>query len=74
MYSSHKELIDNEQLDAVSVCTYNTTHCECTVDALQAGIHVLLEKPMTVTLEEAIAAGFETWDYYNEKIHLLKLS
>lgn len=53
-YNSHKELIDNEELDAVSVCTYNATHAECTIYALEHGVHVLLEKPMCVTLEEAV--------------------
>ncbi|MDR1628722.1 MAG: Gfo/Idh/MocA family oxidoreductase [Oscillospiraceae bacterium] len=53
-YPSHKELIDNEELDAVSVCTYNATHAECTIYALEHGVAVLLEKPMCVTLEEAI--------------------
>ena len=41
-------------LDAVSVCTYNSTHAECTVGALNAGMHVLCEKPMSVTLDEAV--------------------
>lgn len=55
-YGSHKELVDNEpDLDAVSVCTYNMTHAECAIYALEHGISVLLEKPMCVTLEEAIA-------------------
>ncbi len=54
-YNSHKELIDNEELDCVSVCTYNATHAECTIYALEHGINVLLEKPMCVTLEEAVA-------------------
>lgn len=53
-YPSHKELIDNEELDAVSVCTYNMTHAECTVYALEYGVNVLLEKPMCVTLDEAV--------------------
>ena len=53
-YPSHKELIDNEQLDAVSVCTYNTAHCEPTVYALEHGVNVLLEKPFSVTTEEAV--------------------
>ncbi|MBR5618747.1 MAG: Gfo/Idh/MocA family oxidoreductase [Clostridia bacterium] len=53
-YPSHKELIDNEQLDAVSVCTYNMTHAECTIYALEHGVNVLLEKPMCVTTEEAV--------------------
>ena len=54
-YLSHKELIDdNPDLDAVSVCTYNTTHAECTIYALEHGINVLCEKPMSVTLDEAV--------------------
>ena len=53
-YPSHKELIDSGEVDAVSVCTYNSTHAECTIYALEHGVHVLLEKPMCVTLEEAI--------------------
>lgn len=55
LYRSHKELLDAEELDAVSVCTYNRTHAECTIYALQKGVNVLLEKPMCVTLEEAVA-------------------
>ncbi len=53
-FTDYKEMIDTCQLDAVSVCTYNRTHKECTVYALEHGIPVLLEKPMTVTLDEAI--------------------
>jgi len=53
-YPSHKELIDSGEVDAVSVCTYNTTHAECTIYALEKGVHVLLEKPMCLTLEEAV--------------------
>ena len=55
-YNSHKEMLDDEslQLDAVSVCTYNCTHAECTIYALKKGIHVMLEKPMCVTLDEAV--------------------
>ena len=54
-YPSHKEMIDNEQLDAVSVCTYNAAHAVPTIYALEHGVNVLLEKPFTVTTEEAIA-------------------
>ncbi|MCR5484781.1 MAG: Gfo/Idh/MocA family oxidoreductase [Clostridiales bacterium] len=53
-YPSHKEMLDNEELDAVSVCTYNMTHAECTIYALNKGVNVLLEKPMCVTTEEAV--------------------
>jgi len=54
-YPSHKEMLDNEELDAVSVCTYNTQHAPCTIYALEKGVNVLLEKPMCVTMEEAVA-------------------
>ena len=54
-YLNHKDMIDNEpDLDVVSVCTYNTQHAEPTIYALEHGIHVLLEKPFTVTLDEAV--------------------
>ncbi len=53
-YPDHKSMLDSEQLDAVSVCTYNRTHAECTIYALKKGVHVLLEKPMCVTLEEGL--------------------
>jgi predicted dehydrogenase len=53
-YPDHKSMLEAEELDAVSVCTYNVTHAECTIDALNKGVHVLLEKPMSVTLDEAV--------------------
>ena len=55
-YSSDEELIANEKdLDGVSICTYNCQHAPCAIHALEAGINVMLEKPFTVTLDEAIA-------------------
>lgn len=54
-YPDHKAMLDAEELDAVSVCTYNTQHAPCTIYALQKGVPVLLEKPMCVTTEEAAA-------------------
>ncbi len=54
-YNSDKELVDNEKgLDAVSICTYNRQHAPCAVYALEHGVNVLLEKPMCVTLDEAV--------------------
>jgi len=55
-YRSHKEMLDDEslQLDAVSICTYNRTHAECAIYALNKGVNVMLEKPMCVTTEEAV--------------------
>ena len=53
-YTSDIEMYKRENLDAVSICTYNATHAECAVNALNAGVNVLLEKPMCVTTEEAV--------------------
>ncbi len=53
-YPDHKSMLDAEKdLDAVSICTYNKTHAECAIYALEKGVNVLLEKPMCVTTEEA---------------------
>ena len=55
-YKDHKELIDNEpELDGVSICTYNTQHAAPAIYCMEHNIPVLLEKPFTVTLEEAEA-------------------
>ncbi len=55
-YASHKEMIADKSLnlDAVSICTYNRQHAQPAIDCLNAGINVLLEKPFTVTLDEAV--------------------
>ena len=55
-YATHEEMLADKslQLDAVSVCTYNRQHAKPTIDALKAGVNVLLEKPFTVTLDEAV--------------------
>ena len=53
-YPDHKSMLDNEELDGVSICTYNKTHAECAIYALEKGVNVLLEKPMCVTTEEAV--------------------
>lgn len=54
-YPDHKSMLDAEKdLDAVSICTYNKTHAECAIYALEKGVNVLLEKPMCVTTEEAV--------------------
>lgn len=53
-FNSAEEMLAKVPLDAVSVCTYNSTHSECAILALNKGLHVLLEKPMSVTLEQTI--------------------
>lgn len=41
------------EIDAVSVCTWNSAHAPCSIMALRAGKHVLCEKPMALNAEEA---------------------
>ena len=55
-YESGEAMVNDKslKLDAVSICTYNRQHAPCAIQALNAGINVLLEKPFTVTTEEAI--------------------
>ncbi len=55
-YKDHMEMLEDKSLalDAVSVCTYNRQHVPCAKAALERGCHVLLEKPLCVTMEEAI--------------------
>lgn len=55
-YASHKEMLADKSLalDAVTICTYNRQHAGPAIDSLNAGLHVLLEKPFTVTLDEAV--------------------
>ncbi len=52
-YTNHEEMLDKEELDAVSVCTYNRQHAAPTIYALKKGVNVLVEKPFSVTLDEA---------------------
>lgn len=51
-YHTYEELLEDKQIDAVSVCAANRVHAEITIKALESGKHVLCEKPMAVTYEE----------------------
>lgn len=53
-YEDAHEMLEKEELDVVSVCTYNCQHAPCAIDALEHGVNVMLEKPFTVTLDEAV--------------------
>jgi len=53
-YLNHEEMLDNETLDAVSVCTYNRQHAAPTIYALKKGVNVICEKPFAVTVDECI--------------------
>jgi predicted dehydrogenase len=48
-YASHREMLAKERLDGVTIATPDPTHLPIALDALEAGCHVLVEKPMDVT-------------------------
>jgi predicted dehydrogenase len=52
-YTDYGQMIANEGLDAVSVATPNAYHMQPTIDALQAGLHVICEKPLAMNADEA---------------------
>jgi len=54
-FTSYNKMLEMDEIDAVSVCTYNQAHRRPTVAALKAGKHVLCEKPMAATLADATA-------------------
>lgn len=65
-YRSHTEMLDGESLDGVVIAVPHMAHYQVALDALEAGAHLMLEKPMVVEydhaarlLEESVARGLE---------------
>ncbi|MED4262817.1 Gfo/Idh/MocA family oxidoreductase [Priestia megaterium] len=54
-YTNYEELLASGTVEAVSVCTPNYLHAPISVAALNSGVHVLCEKPMATSEEEAKA-------------------
>ena len=62
-YTNYEELVSSGIVDVVSVCTPNYLHAPISIAALNAGLHVLCEKPMATSKQEAeamIAAAKES--------------
>jgi UDP-N-acetylglucosamine 3-dehydrogenase len=57
-YKDYRELLSQDDLGAVNVCTPNSSHYEICREALERGKHVLVEKPITMTSAEG-------WDLVN---------
>ncbi len=53
-YTDYNEMIAKENLDAVSVCTWNAAHKDATIAALRGGAHVICEKPMAMNEAESL--------------------
>lgn len=53
VYDNYQELLKNEKLDVLHVCTPNRSHSEISVAGMEAGCHVMCEKPMAINEAEA---------------------
>lgn len=51
VYASHEEMIERADLDGISVATPDHLHRQVAIDAATAGLHVLVEKPLDITIE-----------------------
>src|SRR5699024_9782540 len=52
-YADPHELLADPEIDGVSICTWNNSHASWAIAAIEAGKHVLVEKPLARTLAEA---------------------
>lgn len=55
VFTNYRELLADPDVEAVSICTWNNTHVEISIAALDAGKHVLCEKPMSTSIDKALA-------------------
>jgi predicted dehydrogenase len=53
VYKNYKQLLEDESIDVVHVLTPNISHAEISIASMEAGKHVMCEKPMAKTSEEA---------------------
>jgi predicted dehydrogenase len=58
VYTDYRRLLDNKEIDVVVIATPDHWHARIAIEAMEAGKHIYLEKPMTRTLEEA----FKVWE------------
>lgn len=54
VYTDYKELLKDETIDVIHVCTPNKSHANISVDSMYAGKHVMCEKPMAKTAADAL--------------------
>ncbi|MCB2199067.1 Gfo/Idh/MocA family oxidoreductase [bacterium] len=54
-FTDWREMIQQDEVEIVSICTPPSTHAELAIAAMEAGNHVLVEKPLATTVEDAKA-------------------
>lgn len=62
-YSDYRKILENKEIDAVSIATPTFTHCQIVIEALKSGKHVLCEKPPALNVKEvelAVSTAQET--------------
>jgi len=69
-YSDYRKLLDNKQIQAVIIATPLNLHYPMTVDALEAGKHVYLEKTMTYSIPEALELVQKSKKYLNQTLQI----
>ena len=82
-FADYKKMLRQVEADAVSVCTPNGQHAPCTIAALNAGVHVIVEKPLAMNAREgkkmldaatrnnrALIIGFQ--NRYDAKVQFIK--
>ena len=57
VYESYEAMLEDGNIDAICICTPSGLHAEAAIKALEAGKHVVLEKPMALTVEDADAVN-----------------
>lgn len=67
--TDYRQILDDSEVDAVIIATRHDTHAPMALEALQAGKHVLLEKPMALTEDET--SGIEAFFVNNARAPLL---
>ena len=68
VYGSYEALLNDREIDAIYIPLPNNLHVEWTIKAMQAGKHVLCEKPIGVSAAEALQLVEETKKYPNLKV------
>lgn len=52
-YIDYKEMLNNEKLDLIAICTESGKHGQIALECIEAGCHLVIEKPIALSLEEA---------------------